>query len=114
MDESRIYKIFGRRLAARRGELTLTQHELAARVDLSRASIANIERGHQKLPLHVVYRLAAALGLKDPFTLLPHPSGPSDAGGGSEAVRIEGARDLSDEARRQVERLYFETPAKRR
>jgi DNA-binding XRE family transcriptional regulator len=114
VDESRIYRIFGRRVAARRGELDLKQHELASRVDLSRASIANIERGHQKLPLHLVYRIAWALGLKDPWSLLPHLSGPPEPGAGAEPVKIEGARDLSDEARRQVERLYLETSAKTR
>lgn len=114
MDESRIYKVFGRRVAARRVELDLKQHELAARVDLSRASIANIERGHQKLPLHLVYRIAWALGHDDPWPLLPHIVAPGEPEAPAEPVKIEGARDLSDAARRQVEKFYLETPAARR
>jgi transcriptional regulator with XRE-family HTH domain len=114
MDEGRIYKIFGRRVAARRAEMRLTQLELAGRVDLSRASIANIERGHQKLTLHIVYRIAAALGLKDPWELLPHFATTPTAMDQPTAFNIVGrAEGLSEAERQQVERLYSETPVAR-
>lgn len=112
MDEVRIYKIFGRRVADRRAQLGLTQQELSNRVELSRGSIANIERGYQKLLLHQVYRLAEALALKDPWELLPHSASLFATEGVSSDVKIASPREgLSEEERRQVERVYFETPS---
>jgi transcriptional regulator with XRE-family HTH domain len=45
----------------RRERLQLTQEELASRVQLSRASIANAEQGRQALPIHHLVDLAEAL-----------------------------------------------------
>ena len=69
-DES-IYIAFGRLVAARRKTLELTQAELAARVGMSRASVANIESGRQNVLLHHVYSLASALEFSKPADLLP-------------------------------------------
>lgn len=110
MDEALLYRSFGRRVAGRRGALTLTQAQLAARIGVSRASVANIERGQQNLSLHQVYRLTQALGLNDVTDLLPplmiEP--PTDAAG----VPIsEPEGGLSEDERRQVERLYRDVGA---
>lgn len=48
----------------------LSQAALSKRVGLSRASVANIEKGRQRIPLHHLYRLAQALGV-NAHTLLP-------------------------------------------
>ena len=66
-----IYKAFGRGVATRRKELELTQAELAARVGISRASVANIESGRQNVLLHHVYGLARALEFSTVSELLP-------------------------------------------
>lgn len=42
----------------------LTQAELAKAANLSRATIANIERGAQQTPLHTLKRIADALCLR--------------------------------------------------
>lgn len=65
------YVRFGRAVAVRRENLGWTQAELASRVGLSRASIANIERGRQGVLLLHVYDLAEALGLAKVGDLLP-------------------------------------------
>lgn len=39
----------------------MTQAELAALVDLERTSITNIEKGAQKLSLHVLYKICDVL-----------------------------------------------------
>lgn len=70
MDESRIYAALGTLVRQHREGQGMSQLSLARRVDLSRASIANIELGRQRIPLHHVYRLADALGV-NPHTLLP-------------------------------------------
>jgi len=107
-----MYEIFGRRLAAKRRDSRLTQAELAKRVDLSRASIANIERGQQNLPLHQAYKLAEALGLNDPHDLLPRSFAPEAVKPAKPIVTIKSPKEgLTDEERQQVERLYLETSA---
>jgi len=102
MDPAALYKDVGRRVVVRRTELGVTQADLASRVSLSRASIANIERGHQKLSLHQVYLLAEALGLRTVDLLPDAPTASSDV-----AVPIsKGGGELSDVALRQVEQLF--------
>lgn len=58
-----IYKILGARVQEVRQVLDLTQEELAARTTLTRASIANLECGRQRVLLHQVEELATALGM---------------------------------------------------
>lgn len=57
-----LYARVGAAIRARRGALGLKQDELALRVGLSRASIANVEGGRQAIPLHHLVELAEALG----------------------------------------------------
>jgi transcriptional regulator with XRE-family HTH domain len=71
MSDASIYAAFGRLVAARRKVLELTQAELAARVGMSRASVANIESGRQNVLLHHVYSLASALEFSKVADLLP-------------------------------------------
>jgi transcriptional regulator with XRE-family HTH domain len=68
--DDRIYRVFGARLRELREEKSVTQDELARRVDLSRTSITNIEKGRQRVMLHQMVDLARALEA-DPQTLLP-------------------------------------------
>lgn len=67
----KIYKIFGQRLAEAREVSKLTQAELGRRMNLSRASIANIEAGRQRILLHQLGEFAFALGLNSSVDLLP-------------------------------------------
>lgn len=69
------YESFGAAVAVRRDQIRMTQARLAERVGLSRASIANIERGRQSVLLHQAIDLAAALGLQ--LTDLLPPTRPS-------------------------------------
>ncbi|MBU6481638.1 MAG: helix-turn-helix domain-containing protein, partial [Nitrospirae bacterium] len=46
------YSQFGRLVRAHRCRNRLTQQQLSKRLKMSRASIANIELGRQKIPLH--------------------------------------------------------------
>ncbi|QAY95264.1 XRE family transcriptional regulator [Methylovirgula ligni] len=62
---------FGRAVAQRREELELTQADLAGLVGISRASVANIEKGRQNVLLHHVYDLATALEMPKVGDLLP-------------------------------------------
>lgn len=67
-----MYQELGRRARSARRKAGLTQQEVADRIGLSRTSVTNIERGNQQILLHMLYRLAAALGT-DPLALLPDP-----------------------------------------
>ncbi len=70
--EDRLYRLFGSRVRALREEKNVTQDELAKRVDLSRTSITNIERGRQRVLLHQMVGIAQALDA-DPTELIPKP-----------------------------------------
>lgn len=64
IDEKRLYRALGERLKALREqqrEGKVTQASLARDVGLERTSITNIERGNQKVPLHVLYRICEVL-----------------------------------------------------
>jgi transcriptional regulator with XRE-family HTH domain len=66
IDERRLFKEVGQRIRQLResqagGRARLTQGELAEMVGLERTSITNIERGNQKVPLHILYRMCEAL-----------------------------------------------------
>lgn len=108
-----IYRDFGRRLRKAREKATLTQDGLAKRVGLTRTSITNMEHGNQHVGLHLLYRLAKAVGVP-PVELLPDESPVSDAGDlaaqlppglrRSERVRIE-FNQLTPEVQGKVLRL---------
>jgi transcriptional regulator with XRE-family HTH domain len=63
------YREFGERVRRARGE-RFSQAELARRIGMSRGSIANIEAGNQRVPLHVLTVLARELSV-EPVSLLP-------------------------------------------
>ena len=65
-----LYTFFGSRVRALRERRQVTQEELGRRVDLSRTSITNIEKGRQRVLLHQIVDLANALDAK-PSELLP-------------------------------------------
>ena len=49
----------------------MSQHALAEAVGISRASITNIERGHHRVQIHVLFDISTALEV-EPHDLLPH------------------------------------------
>lgn len=59
-----IYIALGERIRKRREKLGLTQQQLAERVDLSRTSVTNIERGRQAVLVHQLAMFAKALDLR--------------------------------------------------
>jgi len=59
--EQDFYREVGERVRERRKRVNMTQQGLASKVSLSRASITNLEMGRQKLMLHTLVDIAAAL-----------------------------------------------------
>jgi transcriptional regulator with XRE-family HTH domain len=70
MQESELYSRFGQLVRQHRERLGRNQAEIGRASGLSRASIANIETGRQRIPLHHLYALARALRV-DVHALLP-------------------------------------------
>ena len=69
ISEERLYKELGQKLREYR-EGRFTQSQIAQQIGLERTSITNIERGAQKVPLHVLYRICAAMKI-DISAVLP-------------------------------------------
>lgn len=68
IDERRLYAYVGKRIKElREGKPgvapRMTQAQLAKQVGLERTSITNIEKGEQKVPLHVLYRICSVLNV---------------------------------------------------
>ncbi len=98
MNEWSIYIALGEAVATRRKKLGLTQTDIAANVGLSRASVANIECGRQKVLLHHVYLLAQALKLPSIMSLIPNALLRADTG-----IDLDISRDdISDKQKAQV------------
>ena len=71
MEPQDLYTEVGNNIRRYRRAVPRTQQEVAARVGLSRASLANIESGHQWVRLHHLYAIADALNLDSPTVLMP-------------------------------------------
>lgn len=66
ISEKKLYEVLGQKLRFLReqvgqGAARLTQADLAEKVGLERTSITNIEKGAQKVPLHVLYKMCESL-----------------------------------------------------
>ena len=96
-----LYKRLGEIIKDHRSRLGLTQDQLSQHLGVSRASLANIETGRQKVLVHLLYRLADKLGVHA-TSLLPDPE---------EVEELEALDDLpisanvSLEQKRQIVRL---------
>lgn len=66
----RFYRAVGELVRAARSAARMTQAQLADGANLTRSSIANIEAGRQRVPLHVFAMIAEALDT-EPAKLLP-------------------------------------------
>src|SRR5205823_15050927 len=71
MGERELYRKFGRKVAELRTDAQLTQADCARKIGISRASLANIERGEQRVYLHQLLSLAEAFGMNSLDGLLP-------------------------------------------
>jgi transcriptional regulator with XRE-family HTH domain len=71
MSEDDLYRALGRAIADRRRDRGLSQAAVARAIGLTRASLANLEGGRQRVLLHHLYRLVPTLGLTSLFDLIP-------------------------------------------
>ena len=98
MDNEVFYRELGRRLAARRKGIDATQAEVADHLGASRASVANIEAGRQKLQVHQLYDLARALRIEDLAQLIP-----TQVAASPEQTSLDPRHDVSAVQRAQIE-----------
>lgn len=61
------YAEFGEWVATRRTKLALLQRDVAKLMGVSRASVANLESGNQRILYHQYLQLTEALASKDAF-----------------------------------------------
>ena len=78
-EDMELYRRIGQVVAKRRRELGLTQSDVAEKLGLSRASLANLESGRQRIMVHQLFALVNALQLQSILDLVPQtwvPPGP--------------------------------------
>lgn len=61
MNEFDLYRSIGRNVRVAREASDMTQEDVASAAGVLRTSIANIEAGRQRVPLHTLSRIADAL-----------------------------------------------------
>jgi transcriptional regulator with XRE-family HTH domain len=98
-----LYKEIGATIRNRRKTMRLSQEKLAARLQISRGSLANIEIGRQNLLVHQLYKFAAALDLK-PSDLLPSRASSGAPGG----LDLPLPGDLRPNQKAQIVSLFSE------
>lgn len=106
-DVPRFYEELGRRIREARTRKGLTQNDLGQAIGLSRASVANIERGYQQISLHHLTLAADALEVQIQDLLPPSALAPQEA---NPALAIAG---LSDQQQRSVMNVIGAATAKR-
>lgn len=62
--EGAFYRDIGKKIAAARKRRKFTQQVLADKLEISRASLANMESGRQRMYLYDFLRIASSLGIK--------------------------------------------------
>ena len=97
IDGGRFYQELGSRIQQARRSRGLRQEDVAAALSLTRGSIANIERGRQRVLAHTLAEIALLLGVS-PSTLLPESKVPRNR-------RVRGVPGLSRVEREWVEDL---------
>lgn len=91
------YRVVGERIAQARRRQELTQKGLASAVGLSRASVANVEKGRQAIALHVLVKFSQVLGVPAADLI------PSDPEVSSSAQIEQSLSELSSGARAWAE-----------
>jgi transcriptional regulator with XRE-family HTH domain len=74
-----VYSLVGERLSQLREERGVSQNELGIFAGLTRSSVANIEKGRQRVHIHQLYLFADYLGISID-DLLPDPIKVKNAG----------------------------------
>lgn len=82
-----------------------TQLNVAQQIGLSRASLANIERGEQKVFLHQILALSEALELESSHEIVPSRAPPPETGPSDQRVNFSGAKDLSKDQKVLMNRI---------
>ncbi len=67
--ERTIYQLIGKKIREARNIKELSQGTLSEIINLSRASISNIETGRQQPPIHVLFTISTALGVDISYIL---------------------------------------------
>jgi len=96
-----VYRRIGAIIRSQRRRLEWPQHALAARLGMSRATLANIETGRQRVLVHQIYAFAEVLQLK-PTDLLPPDS---DGQPAADLTKLAIQGDVNPEQREQIARL---------
>ncbi len=73
-----LYRRLGQAVAIQRRTLGLTQDSVARKLGLSRASVANLENGRQRIMVHQLFALVNALKLESILALVPEAWVPPD------------------------------------
>jgi transcriptional regulator with XRE-family HTH domain len=97
-----LYRQLGRTVSSRRRELGVSQAGIAEKIGMSRASLASLETGRQRIMVHQLFALANALKLDSILDLVPATWAPQEA---LPEIRVPGGATLSTRQQSEIEGL---------
>lgn len=109
MNIDQIYKDLGKRIRDRRKSLPQTQDQFAKQAGISRASLANIEAGRQRVLVHHLLVFARILRLDSPAQLLPTESSNPPRDSDSDYSRLP-KKGLTKNQRQEIINLLGDVP----
>lgn len=95
-DSEHVYQLIGDRLRQCRRSTRLSQEQVGRKCGYTRATVANVEAGHQRPTIHTLIRLATALET-DYRSLLPDPR-EIGAPTGQESALPESLKEVAEAA----------------
>jgi transcriptional regulator with XRE-family HTH domain len=98
-----VYKDIGANIRTRRRQADLSQETMALELGISRATLANIETGRQRILVHQLYDIAITLGVTPNDLLPPLPAPKPNSIHSSAGVAIDG--DVNSKQKKEVLRL---------
>jgi transcriptional regulator with XRE-family HTH domain len=101
MNREPVYALIGATIRSKRRERDWSQELLAKQLGISRAALANIEAGRQRILVHQLYAFAEALGLRaDQLLPVARELAPVE-----DAIRMQMPDNLSAEQVKQIAAL---------
>ena len=70
VNQYHLYKHIGEKIKRLRLKNNMTQDDLVEKTGLTRTTLMNLEEGHQKTPIHILYDICEAIGA-EPTQVLP-------------------------------------------
>ena len=104
MNVEKIYKDAGELVRYRRILLDISQTEMGKRLGMTRTTVTNLEAGRQRIPLHLLYKVAKILHIPI-YSLIPENTEADGHSLSLQVVRKKRINELLEEVKKLTGQL---------